>query len=393
MTTDLTLTTEGFTWQPSCRHFTGDLPCRHWRACPSCQHFDPVTHRILIVMLRRLGDMLIASPLPARIKAEHPGAHITWLVGAESAPLVEMIPHVDRVLIWDADTAHTLLAEHYDAIYSFERIPAVAALIPRISASHRAGLAYGGPNNTLYPIGEPARHFFAMNTWNDFRTHGNRKTWTELYFEVAGYTYSGEPYQLNIPDTARSRVRARVGASGGWICLNIGGSKATKRWPARHWIELGHRLLADGKRLIITGGPDDERDCHRLLRELDTGTGRVRHDLMPLAEFAAVPEFCDATVTGDSFGFHVALLYEQPIVLLLGPTNGAEVIPKHAQTVTALRSDLACSPCARQVICGGAGGCMNTITVDHVHSALRKTLSTTQPKSSHTRNSGQGDEN
>ncbi|WP_159930498.1 MULTISPECIES: glycosyltransferase family 9 protein [Nocardia] len=336
--------------------------------------YDPITHRILIVMLKRMGDMLLASPLPARIKAEHPGAHITWLVGAESAPIVTMIPHVDRVLIWDADGACTLLAEHYDAVYCFERNPAAAGLIPRISAEHRAGLAYGGDHNCLYPIGQAARHFFAMNTWNNFRTRGNEKTWTELYFEVAGYQYAGEPYQLVIPEDARARLAARLGTGGGWVCLNLGGSKTTKLWPARYWSELGQRLLDDGNRLIITGGPDDAHVCHKLLRQLDTGEGRVRHDAMPLKEFAAVPDFCDAMVTGDSLGFHLALAYDLPVVVLLGPSNGAEVIPKHADTVTALRASLPCSPCAHQVACGGVGGCMDTIPVAAVHAAVRDSL-------------------
>ncbi|MFD4406585.1 glycosyltransferase family 9 protein [Nocardia sp. NPDC058499] len=373
-TSDLPLTTNEFTWRPECRHFVGGLPCRHWRACPGCDLYDPVTRRILIVMLKRMGDMLIASPLPARLKAEHPGAHITWVVGADSAPIVEMIPHVDRVLIWDADTAETLLAESYDAIYSFERHPAAAGLVPRIRADHRAGLAYGGPHNSLYPIGTPARHFFAMNTWNDYRTRGNQKTWTELYFEVAGYTYTGEPYQLKVPDRARSQVMSRLGLSGGWICLNVGGSKTTKLWPPGCWIDLGQRLLDDGNRLVITGGPGDARVCHQLLRALDTGVGRVRHDLMTLEEFAAVPDFCEVMVTGDSLGFHLALAHDLPVVLLLGPSNGAEVVPKHADTVTVLRSSLACSPCAHQVTCGGAGGCMDTITVDAVHAAVRNSL-------------------
>lgn len=372
-TTDLPLITDEFTWHPDCRHFDGGLPCQHWRACPGCTLYDPVTHRVLIVMLKRMGDMLIASPLPARIRAEHPGAHITWLVGAESAPIVAMIPYVDRVMVWDDEAAHTLLAEHYDAIYSFERQPAAAGLVTRISAGHRAGLAYGGDHNTLYPIGDAARHFFAMNTWNDFRTRGNEKTWTELYFEVAGYTYTGEPYQLSVPEEARARVAERL-SGGRWVCLNVGGSKATKLWPIQRWIELGHRLVADGYRLVITGGPADARVCRQLLRELDTGAGRVRHDAMTIEEFAAVPDYCDAMVTGDSLGFHLALAHDTPVVVLLGPSNGAEVIPSHADTVTALRASLPCSPCAHQVTCGGVGGCMDTIAVAEVHAAVRASL-------------------
>ncbi|MGW4368100.1 glycosyltransferase family 9 protein [Nocardia takedensis] len=363
--------TDGFEWREDCRHFVGGLPCWHWRPCPGCAHYSPITHRVLIVMLKRMGDMLIASPLPARIRADHPGAHITWLVGEESAPIVDMIPDVDRTLIWNWHAPHILAAERFDAIYSFERDPAAAGLVTRLDATHRAGLAYGGPHSTLYPIGEPARHFFAMNTWNHYRTRVNTKTWTELYFDVAGYTYAGEPYQLRVPEQARERVAARLGSRRDWVCLNVGGSKPTKIWPMGHWRELGRRLLDDGHRILITGGPDDARLCHRLLAELGSESGRVRHDPMPLPEFAAVPQFCAAMVTGDSLGFHLALAHDTPTVTLFGPSNPAEVVPAHADNVTVLRARLDCAPCAHQVSCGGVGGCMDTIPVTAVHAAIR----------------------
>ena len=81
-------TVDTFEIHSDCRHFAGGRPCRHWRPCHGCPHRDPVDHRVLIVMLGLLGDMLIASPLPARIRAEKPGAHITWLVDEACAPIL-----------------------------------------------------------------------------------------------------------------------------------------------------------------------------------------------------------------------------------------------------------------------------------------------------------------
>ncbi|MCX4094564.1 glycosyltransferase family 9 protein [Nocardia sp. alder85J] len=363
----------GFHWNADCREFVGGYPCRRWRACPGCEHYDPVDRRVLIVMLDLLGDMLIASPLPARIKRDHPGTHITWLASAASVPMLAMNPHIDRVLAFDWQAAETLLGERYDAVYSFERTPAAASLVERIDAAHKAGLAWGGERNGLYPIGEAARHFFAMNTWNDFRTRGNTKTWTELYFEVAGYAYHGEPYELAVPDTAQQSVRGWLGEPG-WVCLNVGASLPTKIWPPQQWLALGQALLAGGHRLVLTGGPADTERCLQLQRDLDDD--RVRFRPLSLQEFAAVPSLCAVMVTGDSLGFHLALAHDIPVVVLLGPSNGAEVIPKDATTITAVRSLLACSPCAHQVTCGGVGGCMDTITTDQVHRAVTAALHT-----------------
>ncbi|MGB6164296.1 MAG: glycosyltransferase family 9 protein [Pseudonocardiaceae bacterium] len=373
-------TDDNFLWHADCRYFNGGLPCRFWRPCLGCSHHDPVDHRVLIVMLGLHGDILIASPVPARIKQERPGVHITWLTDDAHAPLLRMNPYVDRVLSFNWQSAVHLPAESFDAIYSFERTPAAAALVDRIPAAHKSGLAYGGPHNTLYAIGEAAQHFFKMNIWNDYRTITNTKTWTELYFEVAGYTYAGEPYVLQIPPAADRRVRTLLSDELNMprIGMNVGSSLTTKMWPEDHWQALGEALLDRGYQLVITGGAKEEQMCTRLYAGLSVrgGTARVRYAPLVVEEFSAVAAYCDVVVTGDTFGFHVALAHERPCVLLLGPSNDAEVIPKHVTTIFSLKSTLRCSPCAHQVACGGAGGCMGTIQPSEVIAAVADHLET-----------------
>ncbi|MGH7481298.1 MAG: glycosyltransferase family 9 protein [Longimicrobiales bacterium] len=128
---------------------------------------------------------------------------------------------------------------------------------------------------------------------------------------------------------------------------------------------------------MITGGPTDKAMCEYLHHALSVHgePGSVRYTQLSIEEFAAVPGYCEVVVTGDSFGFHLALAHQRPCVLLLGPSNGAEVIPKHATTVAALRSTFACSPCAHQVACGGVGGCMDTIHPDQALEEVEKSLS------------------
>ncbi|MDQ0687330.1 ADP-heptose:LPS heptosyltransferase [Streptomyces achromogenes] len=373
-------TVDTFEIRPDCRHFAGERPCRHWRPCHGCPHHDPVDHRVLIVMLGLLGDMLIASPLPARIRAEKPGAHITWLVDEACAPILRMNPYVDEVLLHDWEAAAQLPSRRFDAVYSFERTPSAAALVDRIDAGHKAGLAFGGPHHALYPMGEAAMQFFRQNTWNDYRTIGNQQTWTELYFAVAGYPYAGEPYVLEVPEAARRRVAGLLGErTGPRVCLNLGGSLPTKLWPARHWAELADALIDHGAQLAVLGGPSDRDACEALVRHLrlrGADESRVAYAPLSLEEAAALPGLVDVVVTGDSFGFHLALAHKKPAVLLLGPSNGAEVIPKHVTNVTALRSTLVCSPCAHQVACGGVGGCMDTINVPAVFKATLGPLTT-----------------
>jgi ADP-heptose:LPS heptosyltransferase len=366
-----THTPDTFRIRPDCRHFAGGMPCRYWRPCHGCPHHDAVDHRVLIVMLGLLGDMLIASPLPARIRADHPGAHVTWLVDEACAPILRMNPFVDEVLVHDWQAAAQLPSRRFDAVFSFERTPSAAALVDRIPARHKAGLAFGGPHHTLYPMGEAALQFFRQNTWNDYRTVTNTQTWTELYFAVAGYRYAGEPYVLEVPAAARRQAAAQLGERiGPRACLNLGGSLSTKLWPGRHWANLADALLGHGVQLVLLGGPTDAPACEALLRHLrmrGAEEPRVSYAPLTLEQSAAVPGLVDVVVTGDSFGFHLALANDKPAVLLLGPSNG----------VTALRASLPCSPCAHQIACGGIGGCMDTIGPSAVLAATLEHLSTT----------------
>ena len=323
--------------------------------------------------------MLIASPLPARIRKDNPDVHISWLVDGSCAPVLQMNPHIDRILPFDWQAVAQLSVETFDAVYSFERTPAAAALVDRVAAAHKAGLAYGGSHNGLYAMGESAKHFFKMNLWNDYRTRQNTKTWTELYFEVAGFRYEGEPYVLRVPADAESRVRAFLadGADAPWICFNLGGSLPIKKWPLDHWLTLGRALLGRGYQIVITGGSTEAADCEALqtsLSALVSYPRQVRYTSLSIEEFSAVPGCCDVVITGDSFGFHTTLAHQRPCVLLLGPSSGSEVIPKHVANVTALRSTLACSPCAHQVSCGGIGGCMDMIPPSQVHQAVENHL-------------------
>jgi heptosyltransferase I len=317
-------------------------------------------------MLGFLGDILIASPLPARIKRDDPEAHITWLVDDRCAPLARLNPYVDRVMVFDWESALQLMAESYDLVLNFERRPSVAGLVERIRADRKAGLSFGTKDNALYPINDAARHFFLMNVWNDYRSRRNEKRWVELYFECAGYRYAGEPYEVAISVEADARVRNLLvrDSPERRICLNLGGSFDLKMWPEAHWIDLGRMLVSERARVVVTGGPKEYEQCHRVVRGIrseSAAPASVVFEVFTIEEFCAVPRYCDVVVTGDSFGFHAALAQRCPCVLLLGPSRGDEVIPRGIDNVVPITASLPCAPCAHQISCGGRGGCMDTI--------------------------------
>jgi ADP-heptose:LPS heptosyltransferase len=56
--------------------------------------------RILVLKPSSLGDIVHTLPAVAALRAKFPGAHLTWMVNPEWAPLLEGNPQVDEALIF-----------------------------------------------------------------------------------------------------------------------------------------------------------------------------------------------------------------------------------------------------------------------------------------------------
>jgi ADP-heptose:LPS heptosyltransferase len=56
---------------------------------------------ILVVQLKRLGDLILTTPALAALREEHPGSQVTLLIDHYSRDLVPALQHVDEVLVYE----------------------------------------------------------------------------------------------------------------------------------------------------------------------------------------------------------------------------------------------------------------------------------------------------
>jgi ADP-heptose:LPS heptosyltransferase len=55
--------------------------------------------KILLLQLKRIGDLILTTPAIAALRKNYPDAHITLVVSNECAELLPALANVDRVLI------------------------------------------------------------------------------------------------------------------------------------------------------------------------------------------------------------------------------------------------------------------------------------------------------
>ncbi len=360
-----------------CRHYRGDRPCAAGvqGPCPSqCFGYQAMGHRVLIIKLGALGDVIRTAALLPGLKEAWPESHLTWVTRPDGLRMLANHPLIDRLLPLDAETVCQLDQQQFDLCLSLDKEPAAAGLAMRVDARDKRGFGLSR-HGTVYPLNPECVEYFLLGLDDEFKFHRNRKTYQQSIYEVAGLAYRGQRYRL-FPDAGRRQWAAEY-----WRRLNVddrevviglntgaGRAFANKNWPAEKFIALAQRLIGrHGWKVALLGGPQERAKNTRIAQScpgvIDLGCDHNELD------FAALVERCDVVVTGDTMAMHVAIAADIPCVVLFGPTCAAE-IDLYGRGEKVL-SDLECSPCYRRR-CDLRPNCMDAIKVDQVLAAVQR---------------------
>jgi heptosyltransferase-2 len=145
-----------------CRHFVDHKPClphkKHGVHCDKCAYYDPIRTRILILKLDALGDVLRTTAVLGPLKERHPGAHITWVVGAQCVDVLKNNPSIDRVMVMGYETAMALMIEEFDVAVNFDKAHEASAALTLVKAKEKLGFGLDKDGN-IRPLDAGAKYF------------------------------------------------------------------------------------------------------------------------------------------------------------------------------------------------------------------------------------------
>jgi heptosyltransferase-2 len=362
-----------------CRRYRGDRPCAAGvpGLCPSgCPHYAPIGHRIVIIKLAALGDVIRTAALLPGLKERWPNSQITWVTRLNGVRMLANHPLIDRLLPFDAETLCHLEHERFDLCLSLDKEPGPTALAMRIDARERRGIGLS-PHGTVLPLNAECVDYFLLGLDDRKKFTENTKSYQQLLYEALGMRYAGQRYRLYPGDASRARARtfwsgAGVAERDVVVGFNTGAGQvfANKNWPVERFIELAHLIHRQTDwRVALFGGPDERTRNARVVAAcpgvVDTGCD---HD-EPI--FAALLQRCNALVTGDTMAMHAAIALDVPCVVLFGPTCHQEIdLYGHGEKVRTSRS---CAPCYARG-CSQSPNCMDEISVAPVRAAIGRCL-------------------
>ena len=267
--------------------------------------------RILVIALRRLGDVLLTTPLIRSLRRAWPQARIEALVFADTAGILAGNPDLDGVLTMPPrpSAAQSLalgakVLRRYDLAISTQ------------SGDRPTGFAIAAGRATLAPV-EPrfsGRLKRALLTRSVPVARGLHRV--EEMLRLADALGIERVGQL-VPPKAAPFADA---PAGDYAVIHAAPMFRYKQWTAEGWRALAGKLAAQGLTVLATGGPAEAE--RRYLDDIWAGTQVTRLDgrltwpqLTGLIAKARVYVGPDTSVT------HLAAATGCPTVALFGPTD------------------------------------------------------------------------
>jgi ADP-heptose:LPS heptosyltransferase len=341
--------------------------------------------RILLLRLERIGDLLMALPAIADVRALAPDAAIDLVVGSWNRDLAGAIAPLTSVRTLDAAwlareggglgvpsllrAAREWRRDRYDLAINFEPDIRSNLLLAAAGASWTAGFRSGGGGPLLD---------VALEYDGKAHTSDNARRLIETVF---GRTAApGGERILAVPSSAHAVAAKRLaGARGPLVGLHVSGGRAIKQWEPARFGEVARRLIAStGATIVLTGSRGDRPLVTQVAAMLSAERVIDVAGDLDLLSVAAILQRLDLLITGDTGPMHLAVAVGTPVLAVFGPSEPARYAPLGARD-RVIRVDLPCSPCNRIRLpparcVGHTPDCLAFVSAESVFAAARSIL-------------------
>jgi predicted lipopolysaccharide heptosyltransferase III len=294
---------------------------------------------ILLLQLKRIGDLILTTPAIAALREKFPEANISLVVSPAVEELLPAISGIDKVFVvrGKADDAVDWIAlawRKFDYCLDFTRndrssfLTLLSRARKRITSDH--------PN---------LRTKIRARSYNEFVESPVRFLHTVDYhlalLQPLGIHDASRAIRLDLPDSNVEKAEQLLTAAQAgdeFMILHPGSARAEKFWEVDRWAQvIEHCVQERNMKCVLTGGSSSmERTQVAAIKasassEVIDLSGRT--DLLTLA---AVVRKARLLVTVDSAPMHFAAAWDTPQVVLFGPTNPFHWHPRSESAIVLL---------------------------------------------------------
>lgn len=328
--------------------------------------------RILVVLFRQIGDVLLTTPLIRALRQHHPQRYIAFLTEPSPARVLQGNPFLNEIIV---RPRHTSWYQELQLLRRIRRLRfdlvvdvmgnSRSTVVSWFSAArHRVAFNHF-PRSLFYTIrvdGRPdVREYTVSKRLRLLQPLGIQTTDLSLDF-----VYTRQEQE----EVDRFLNRHRITSDDLLICIDPTHHIPTRQWPGKHFSQLVDRLSARmGARVVLLWGPGEKQHVQAIV-----AASRAQPVLIPeweLAPLAALLARADLFIGCDSAPLHIAASQRTPTLSIHGSTSDIGWKPPEPRH-RGVMLGLPCQPCG-QAQCGPPLdiACLRTLPVDTVFDAVQ----------------------
>ena len=292
--------------------------------------------KILLLQLRRIGDLILTIPAIDALRQKFPNSKITLVISHECQELKPAIANVDRIWVVrrkprDVGVFIAAAARRFDCCVDFTQNDR-SAVVAWLSRARRR----------IASCQVEKKSERRSRVYTEFVQARMREMHTLDYhmalLQPLGVEGRPPRLQLDLPRQAHEKadqLRRDAGIEDRFVLFHPGAARVEKFWEAERWATVIDHVQSNWHYRAVITGAASERDQEQV-RQIKANLRRPivdlsgRTDLLTLAALIAQAKLL---VTVDSAPMHLAAATRTPQVVLFGPTNPFHWRPRESPAV------------------------------------------------------------
>jgi lipopolysaccharide heptosyltransferase I len=302
---------------------------------------DANIHRLLVVRLGSMGDVIHTLPAVTALRRSFPDAMIGWVIEERWAellctlstprsgprspqrPLVDKI-HTVNTRAWRSSPFSNQTWEQIAAGLSELRAGRYEIAADFQGAARSALIARWSGAPVIYGVAQPRENVASLFYTRQVLARGTHIIEQNLSLAqaVARQPLEISPVEFPYDETAETESDRRLSDQdiGKFVMLNPGAGWGAKQWPAERYGYVAKQLAEDGFKTLINSGPGEKNLAHAV--EATSG-GAAEEIACSLTQLIAITRRASLFIGGDTGPMHLAAALRIPVVGIFGPTDPA----------------------------------------------------------------------
>ena len=281
--------------------------------------------RILIVNVNRVGDVIFSSPIFKALKEAYPKARISCLAVPRVKEVLESIPGIDEIIVYDEEGKHrNPMAKLKLIVQLYRKRFDIAFLLHR--SLTRALLVYfaGIPQRVGYDIKNRGKFLTHKVDFLDDEVH--RSDHYLNVIESFGVPVDDRRCQLqaslSVEKDMENILRSKgIDENDFLVVVNPGGNWDLKRWPSENFSRLINIISNESDAKIVISGAYKDTALVKKMNNLGFQDAVDLTGQTDLKQLMALMKRADIVVSGDSGPLHLANSVGSDVIGIYGPTK------------------------------------------------------------------------